>query len=72
MDLSPGMLFSSLAIGLVGFAMIVYARKAHRAAPFVGGLVLCVAPYFAHTVVMMWLIAGAAAAGAWAAGKWIG
>lgn len=72
MDLSPGMLFSSLAIGLVGFAMIVYAKKAHRAAPFICGLVLCVAPYFAQTVVMMWLIAAATAAGTWAVTRWVG
>lgn len=66
MDLSAGSLFSSLVIGLIGMGMIMYAKKAERIAPLVGGLALCVFPYFVHSLILTWLGAGACIAGTWA------
>lgn len=69
MDLSPASLFSSLVIGLVGMGMIMYAKKAERLAPLIGGLALCVFPYFVHSLVLTWIGAGACIAGTWALSK---
>lgn len=65
MDLSPGGLFSSLIIGLVGFGMILYAKKNERMAPFIGGVALCVFPYFVQSLILTWLLTGACLAGTW-------
>lgn len=66
MDLSAGGLISSFIIGLIGMAMIMYAKKAERIAPLVGGLALCVFPYFVHSLIVTWLVTGACIAGTWA------
>ena len=66
MDFSAGGLISGLVIGLVGLAMILYAKKSERMAPFIGGLALCVFPYFVHSVLLTWLLTGACLAGTWA------
>ena len=50
MDLTPGSLFASLAIGAVGFALLVYGKKQQRLPQLVAGLVLCVYPYFVASV----------------------
>ncbi len=66
MDFSTGGLLSSLFIGLIGMGMIMYAKKAERVAPLVGGLALCVFPYFVHSLIVTWLVTGACLAGTWA------
>jgi hypothetical protein len=66
MDLSAGGLISSLIIGLVGMGMIMYAKKAERIAPLVGGLALCIFPYFVHSLALTWIATGACLAGTWA------
>jgi len=71
MDLSsPAGLISSLFIGLIAMAMIVYAKRAERFAPFLGGAALCVMPYFVHGVVLLWLATAACLAGTWLLGKY--
>ncbi|MBL8744942.1 MAG: hypothetical protein JNK58_01155 [Phycisphaerae bacterium] len=69
MDFSTGGLLTSLFIGLVGMGMIMYAKKAERVAPLVGGLALCIVPYFIHSLILTWIAAGACVAGTWALGK---
>lgn len=69
MDLSAGGLLSSLFIGLLGLGMIMYAKRADRIAPLVGGLALCVIPYFLHSLLLTWLATGACLAGTWALNK---
>lgn len=67
MDLSsPASFLTSLIVGLIGMALIIYAKKAERPAPFVGGAALCVFPYFIHGVALTWLVAALCLAGTWA------
>jgi hypothetical protein len=71
MDLSsPGGLFTSLIIGLLGMAMIMYAKRAEKLAPFIGGAAMCVFPYFVHGLLLTWLLAGACLAGTWALSRY--
>lgn len=63
-DLDGASLFSSLLMGTVGFAMLIYGKKAERGWWFVGGLAMCVFPYMVHSVLLMWLGAGGCVAGA--------
>lgn len=65
MDLSAGGIFTSLVLGLIGMGMMMYAKRSERVAPLVGGLVMCVFPYFVHSILLAWLGAGACLAGTW-------
>lgn len=65
MDMSPGMLLSSLIIGGVGTVLLMYGKRAERLPPFVGGLAMCVFPMFVHSLLVMWLGAAACCAGTW-------
>lgn len=70
MNLSPGMMLSGLVIGSVGLGLILYGKKAGSAKCFTTGLILSVAPVFAHTLAVMWIIAGACIAGLYGLSKW--
>ena len=63
LDFDGPALFSSLLIGTIGFAMLIYGKKAERAWWFVGGLAMCVFPYMVHSIWLMWLGAGGCVAG---------
>lgn len=64
MDLDhPGVLLSSMLIGLFGMALLMYGKKAGSGRALVIGLVMCIFPYFVHSLVVMWLGAGACVGG---------
>lgn len=63
-SLESGPLFSSLLIGTVGLAMLIYGKKAARPWWLVAGIAMCVLPYFVESVVVMWLAAVGCVAGA--------
>jgi hypothetical protein len=64
MDLDhPGVMLSSLLIGLVGMALLMYGKKAGSVKAIAIGLVMCVFPYFVHSLVVMWLGAGVCVGG---------
>ncbi len=64
MDLDhPGVFFSSMVIGLIGLALLMYGKKAGSMKSIAIGLVLCIFPYFVHSLVLMWLGAGACVGG---------
>ncbi|MBY0263387.1 MAG: hypothetical protein K2Q20_13650 [Phycisphaerales bacterium] len=65
MDLSdPWSLFVGLLLGLIGMGLLMYGKKAASPKAIVGGLVLCVVPYFVASVVVMGLC-GAGVLGGW-------
>lgn len=71
MDLSnPASLISGLLIGLVGMALLIYARKQQRAMPALAGLALCVIPYCIASVLVLWLVTGACLGGLFVASKY--
>ncbi len=49
-------LFASLVWGSLGVAMIVYAKKQAAILPFLGGLAILLASYFAPSAMTMSLI----------------
>jgi len=67
MDISPAALFLSLLIGAVGTGLLLYGRKQQRWPQMVGGVILCVYPYFVPNVWVMSGIAVALCAAVWAA-----
>ena len=71
MNLSPGMLLSSVVIGSVGLGLFLYGKKSGNMKCLGAGVVLSVAPYFAPTVALMWLIAGGVTAGLYGLTKWV-
>ncbi len=62
-DLS--LLFSSLIIGTVGLGMFLYGKRKPEPKCLGIGAVMCVYPYFVHSLLVMWLIAGACAVAAY-------
>ena len=66
MDLgSPWAIISSIILGLIGMGMLMYGKKQQQMAPVLGGLALCVVPYFIASVLLMWLGGAACIAGVW-------
>ena len=64
MDFSnPGVLFSGLAISTVGLAVFIYGKKMGKIRNIAVGLVMMIFPVFMHSLLWMWLIAGACVAG---------
>ena len=57
-DMGSGFLFSSLLIGTVGLGMLVYGKKSDQPLCLLSGLVMCVFPYFVHSLILMWFMAG--------------
>jgi hypothetical protein len=58
MDTSFGSLFLPMVIGAVGAGFFIYGKKQGRLPQMVGGLALCVYPYF---IPNLWLMGGIAA-----------
>ena len=59
MNIDAAWLFVSLAIGAVGTGLFLYGKKQARWPQLVGGVVLCIYPYFVSNV---WLMLGIALA----------
>jgi len=60
MDLPDfGFLFSSLLIGAIGAGIFIYGKKSENPKCLGMGVVLCVFPYFVHSLLLMWGIAAA-------------
>jgi hypothetical protein len=59
----PGLLFSGLAISIVGLALFVHGKKMEKLRNLGLGLALMVFPVFVHSLLWMWVIAGACLAG---------
>jgi len=69
MSISFGGLFLSLVIGAVGTGLFIYGKKQGRPPQMIGGLALCIYPYF---VPDPWLTVGIAAliiAAVWVAAR---
>jgi hypothetical protein len=62
-SLDPGVLFLSIVVSALGFALFQYGRKQTRLPQIVAGLLLMVYPYFVSSVVAM-LLVGAGIVGA--------
>ncbi len=59
MDLTdPGLLFSGLAISLVGLALFVHGKKMDNLRNLGIGLAMMVFPIFVHSLLWVWVIAG--------------
>jgi len=65
MDFSTGGIFTSLILGVVGMALIMYGKKNERLYPALAGIVLCVVPYVLASLLLQWLTAGACMGGLW-------
>jgi len=64
MDFSnPALLISGMLISTVGFGLFMYGKKAQEGRSLGIGLALMVFPFFVHSVLWTWLLAGACAAG---------
>lgn len=64
MDLdNPGLLLSSLLIGLLGFSLLVYGKKSGNLRALGIGLAMCVFPYFVHSLALMWGLTAAGIGG---------
>jgi predicted phage tail protein len=64
-DFSPGSLFLNLAVGLVGFGLLVYGRKSGRWPQAVAGGLLMVYPYFVSGFWSILLVGAAIGGGLW-------
>ena len=63
MDLTdPGLLFSGLTISLIGLALFVHGKKMDKVRNLGIGLAMMVFPIFVHSMLWVWLIAGACVA----------
>lgn len=64
MDLTnTGLLISGLIVGAIGMGIFLYGKKQGNFKCIAVGLGMSIFPYFAPTVLMTWLIAGACLAG---------
>ncbi|GJM20071.1 MAG: hypothetical protein DHS20C14_22840 [Phycisphaeraceae bacterium] len=62
-DMSPAVLFSGLLIGLIGMAAFIYGKKSEDPLALFGGIALSIIPFFAHSVLVLWLLCGAVCGG---------
>jgi len=66
MDFSdPTLIFSGLFISALGMAFFIYGKKAQELKCLGIGVAMCVFPYFVHSLLLMWVLAGACMAGAY-------
>lgn len=65
MSFEPGALFFSFVISLVGTALFIYGKKAHRLPQMGAGLALAVYPYFVDEYWTMLLVAAVILAALW-------
>jgi hypothetical protein len=58
MNLSdPGVLISSLLIGLIGMGLFMYGKKVFEPKCMGIGIAMCVFPYFISSLIIMWALA---------------
>lgn len=66
MDFSnPWLLFSGMAISMIGLALFIHGKKAENFRNLGIGLGMMIYPIFIHSVLVLWVIAGACMAGAY-------
>lgn len=64
MDLDhPGLLISSFVISVIGMGLFAHGKRAGNFKSLTIGLLMCVFPYFVHSLLVMWLGAGACVGG---------
>ena len=64
MDFSdPGLMLSALAISTIGLGVFIHGKKMVKVRSLAIGLAMMVFPLFIHSLLWMWLIAGACMAG---------
>ena len=72
MDLgNPWMLMSGLLIGIVGMVLFNYGRKEADLKTLGVGVAMCVFPYFAATMLMLWLGFAALVGALYALHRWV-
>ncbi len=59
----PGLLFSVFAISMIGLALFVHGKKMDKLRNLGIGLAMMVFPIFVHSLLWLWVIAGACVAG---------
>lgn len=59
---SPAVLFSSI-IGMLGFVMFMYGRCETEVRYLAAGVALSAIPFFGHSLLVLWGLAGACGAG---------
>lgn len=60
MDLDhPGVFLSSMLIGVIGMGVFIYGKKSGDFKSLAIGLLMCVFPYFVHSLLVMWLATAA-------------
>ncbi len=69
MDLSPGLLLSSLLIGTVGVGLFMYGKRQADLKFLGAGVFMAAFPYFVHSLLLMWVIAGACSAALFVANR---
>lgn len=63
MDLSdPGLMISVFAVSLIGLALFVHGKKMDKFRNLGIGLAMMVFPIFVHSLLWLWVIAGACVA----------
>lgn len=60
---NPALLLSGVFLGMIGFVMFMYGRKEPDLRYLAAGIVLSAIPMFAHSLLVMWGLAGACGAG---------
>ena len=68
---STGSLISGLLIGSIGFGIFLYGKKQSDFPSVASGLALSALPIFVHSVLAMWLLAGACIGGRWAMNRFL-
>lgn len=66
---SPWALVSSAIIGLVGTVLFLRGKREVNVPQLVGGGLMCVYPIFVSSVLLMWVLFAACAAGVYVMGR---
>ena len=65
MNFSADLLFASLIISTIGFALFRYGKKQERMPQLICGIILMAFPYFVESTLWMTAVAGSLIAGLW-------
>ncbi len=64
MDFSdPALLFSGFAISMIGLGLFIHGKRMSKLPNLGIGLAMMIFPMFVHSLLWMWVIAGACVAG---------
>jgi hypothetical protein len=66
---NPAALFSGLFIGLVGMGLFMYGKKQQNLRCLVGGMAMCVYPYFVTSLLLTWILAAVCIGGIYVTGR---